>query len=280
MICLAGCAIVIVAIACSASAQGAADHSAKVIRIKGSARYTTGNFVWQPIKVGEVLHPGTVVQTSADGESYVDLVLGNVNVATPHALTFHPGIPDSITPSTPYFHSTSEQNAVRIWGDSALGIDRLTTMQTGADLVSETQLDLKRGRMTGSVKKLSAGSKFEVKLPNGVAAVRGTVFDIQAAGIIKVYIGSMLVAWVDPRTQNVATQIVMGGQAYDSASNQVSLLPTDSIDELERLSSELLVGQGLPSSTTLAIDRTLVGMSPVGGQPGTVPTAKPPPGAD
>ena len=34
--------------------------------------------------------------------------------------------------------------------------------------------------------------------------------------MIKVYIGSMVIAWVDPKTQNVTTQTVMGGQSYDA----------------------------------------------------------------
>ncbi len=138
--------------------------------------------------------------------------------------------------------------------------------------MTETQLDLKRGRITGNVKKLSAASKYEIKLPNGVAGMRGTVFDIQAVGIVKVYIGSMVVAWVDPRTQNVTTQTVMGGQVYDAALNHVSLLSTDSMAELGEASSSVLVTVPFPASTTLASDRTVIGMSPVGANPASLPT--------
>ena len=55
--------------------------------------------------------------------------------------------------------------------NSALGIDKLTSMDTGSDSVTETQLDLKAGHIMGSVKKLSAASKYEVKIPNGVAGI-------------------------------------------------------------------------------------------------------------
>jgi hypothetical protein len=177
-----------------------------------------------------------------------------------------------MTMSTTPVHASSEQNIVRIWGDSALGLDKLNVLQTGADRVTETQIDLKRGRITGSVKKLSAASKYEVKLPNGVAGIRGTIFDIQAVGIVKVYIGSMVVAWVDPRTQNTTTQTIMGGQSFDPSSNQISLLSLDSIAEFEELSSTLLVTQVLPTPTMLASDHTVVGMSPVGANPGSLPT--------
>lgn len=266
MSCVVGCAIAL-ALVPVASAQGVLGGAAKVIRMKGSARYTTGNFVWQPIKVGDVLHAGTVVQTSADEGSWVDLVLGDGTALVPQPITYQPGIADSLAPSTMTFRPTSEQNVVRIWGDSALGIDKLMVLQTGADLVTETQLDLKRGRITGHVKKLSAASKYEVKLPSGVARIRGTLFDMQAAGILKVYVGSMVVAWVDPRTQNVTTQTIVGGQAYDAPSNHISLLSPESMSDFQQLSLTLLVAEVFPTTTTLASDRTVVGMSPVGATP-------------
>ena len=83
----------------------------------------------------------------------------------------------------------------------------------------------------------------------------------------------MVVAWVDPKTQNVTTQTVMGGQAYDAPNNQVSPLSAASMSELQGLSSSMLVGGGaaLPE-TTLASDKTEVGMSPVGANPSSLPT--------
>src|SRR5215831_19136045 len=271
---LVGCAIAL-ALVSTAAAQGAMDGAAKVIRVKGPARYTTGNNVWQPIRTGDVLRAGTVVQTSTEDGSYVDLVLGDVNAATsaalPTAITYKPGIQNSMAGSTTSFRPSSEQNVVRIWANTALGIDKLTAMQTGADMVTETQLDLKQGRISGNVKKMSAASKYEVKLPNGVAGVRGTLFDIQAIGIVKVYVGSMVVAWVDPKTQNVTTQTVMGGQSYDAPNNQVSPLSPASMSELQELGMSLLVSQGVITPTILASDKTVVGMSPVGANPASIP---------
>jgi hypothetical protein len=267
---LVGCAIAL-AFVSTVAAQGAMDGAAKVVRVKGPARYTTGNNVWQPIRVGDVLRAGTVVQTSTEEGSYVDLVLGDGNTALPQAVTYKPGIPNSMAGSSTSFRPSSEQNVVRVWANSALGIDKLTAMQTGADTVSETQLDLKQGRITGNVKKMSAASKYEVKLPNGVAGVRGTLFDIQAIGIVKVYVGSMVVAWVDPKTQNVTTQTVMGGQQYDAANNQVSPLSAASMGELQDLGTGMLVTQGVVTPLSLASDRTVVGMSPVGANPASIP---------
>jgi len=169
---LVGCAIAL-AVVSSAVAQGAMDGAAKVVRVKGPARYSTGNNVWQPVRAGDVLRAGTVIQTSTEEGSYVDLVLGDGNAAVPQPVTYRPGISDSTASSTMSFRPSSEQNVVRIWANSAMGIDKLTAMQTGADMVSETQLDLKQGRITGNVKKMSAASKYEVKLPNGGLAFAG-----------------------------------------------------------------------------------------------------------
>ena len=41
----------------------------------------------------------------------------------------------------------------------------------------------------------------------------------------------MVVAWVDPKTQNVNTQTVMGGQAYDAPNNQISPLTPAAMSE-------------------------------------------------
>src|SRR6266699_5569671 len=63
----------------AAQTQGAA----KVVRIKGSARYSTGNNVWVPVKLGSVLKPGTVIQTGLEKGAFVDLVLGDGDVVIP-----------------------------------------------------------------------------------------------------------------------------------------------------------------------------------------------------
>jgi len=266
---LVGCAIAL-ALVSTAVAQGM-DGAARVVRVKGPARYTTGNNVWQPIRTGDILRAGTVVQTSTEEGSYVDLVLGDGHAALPQEVKYKPAIPDSMAGSGMSFRPSSEQNVVRVWANSAMGIDKLTQMQTGAETVTETQLDLKQGRITGNVKKMSAASKYEVKLPNGVAGVRGTLFDIQAIGIVKVYVGSMVVAWVDPRTQNVTTQTVMGGQQYDASNNQVSPLSAAAMGELQELGMTILVTQVVVTPTSLASDETVIGVSPVGANPASIP---------
>lgn len=247
------------------AAQTTTDGSATVVRIKGPARYTTGNNTWQKLTVGTVLKPGTVVQTGTADGSFVDLVFsttGKDESSTPAPAVFQPFIPSSRTLSGSYQPSAA-QNVVRLWQNTALGIDKLTMTQTGSDPVTETQLDLKMGRVSGNVKKMSAASKYEVKLPNGVAGIRGTFFDVAAEGVVKVRVGSVVLAWVDPKTGNVVTQVVMGGQMYDARSGQVTPLPAAEEKAMDSVSAGMSVVAKAPP-TMLASDHTIQNASPVG----------------
>ncbi len=210
------------------AAQTPEQVSAKVVRIRGSARYTTGNNVWQPLKVGSIVRPGTVIQTGMDTGSYVDLVLGAGSESEISPVLFNPAAPGSpASPPPMAYSSLASQNVVRLTENTLLGIDRLTSLQTGAEEVSDTQLDLKAGRILGNVKKLSSASRFEVKLPNGVAGIRGTFFDI-SVNWIKCLVGSITYAWIDSNN-NAQTATITGGQQVDTRMGQISpLSPQDS----------------------------------------------------
>src|SRR5947199_36035 len=143
------------AMATTLVAQNASQGTAKVVRISGAARYTTGNNVWQPLR-------------------------------------------------------------------------------TGADIVSETQLDLQRGRLFGNVKKMSAASRYEVKLPNGVAGIRGTIYTLSSDGVVQVLVGSAVIAYVGP-DGNTVTQVVMGGQQFDARNGQVTPIPNFNQKEMVKL---------------------------------------------
>ena len=201
------------------AAQSGDQSAAKVVRLKGAVRSSTGNNVWQPLKVGDVVRPGTAIQTAAD--SRVDLVLGDASapVARP--------IPADMMSYMPM----AEQNIVRLWENTLMGVDKLTEMRTGEAVVSETALDLKAGRITGSVKKMSAASKYEVKLPKGVAGIRGTVYECLAErdGVIKVREGSMVVAYTGANG-SIVTQVVMSLQMFDIRTGTHSQIPDLSRD--------------------------------------------------
>ena len=194
------------------AAQSSEQVAAKVMRLKGAAQYKIGNGDWRPIKMGDIVRQGTVIQTA--GNSRVDLLLGAA--AAP---VQRPVMGDVIA-----YQPTAEQNVVRMFENTLMGIDKLTEVQTGADVVNETQLDLKAGHISGSVKKMSAASKYEVKLPIGVAGVRGTVYDISAEGLIKVLSGSIVLAYTGPNGSTL-TQVIMGLQMFDARTGTLSPLP-------------------------------------------------------
>ncbi len=71
---------------------------------------------------------------------------------------------------------------------------------------------------------MSAASKYEVKIPNGVAGIRGTVFDISAEGVVKVLSGSVVLAYTGPNG-SPQTQVIMGLQMFDARTGVLQALP-------------------------------------------------------
>jgi hypothetical protein len=133
---------------------------AEVRAIIGKAAYATGNAPFMDLKVGTVLYSGSTIKT-APGSS-VDLFLGN------------------------------SAGVVRVTESTTVALDRLTLTDTGADIVTETQLDLREGTILGNVNKLSAASRYEIRTPNGVAGIRGTRYQISASSFIILLDGVMV----------------------------------------------------------------------------------------
>lgn len=181
---------ILAALVCSAIASVAITASAQdkqgvitVLRVQGIVTYSLGEGQPEhPLVSGKYLSPGSIIFTKDNG--VVDVVLGK-SIDLPQAKW----APDRISPApdapvrglisyTPGF----DQNTIRITPNSALAIDKLRVADTGADTVSDTELNLKQGKIFASVRKLSGASQYIVKLPNGVAGVRGTLFSIGADG--------------------------------------------------------------------------------------------------
>jgi hypothetical protein len=204
---------VMLAMVTSLTAQTVQERTGQVVRLKGAARYSGGNNVWQPVKVGTKIKSGDIVQTAAD--SYIDILLGETSLGAPQQV--------AIGPTTSY-QPKSEQDIVRVFEDSVLGFDKLTVMRTGADEVLDTQLDLRAGKIFGSVKKMSAASRYEIKLPNGVAGVRGTTYTMSAAGVVQVNSGSVVVSWTGSDGKAM-TQVINAGFQFDLRTLMLTPLP-------------------------------------------------------
>jgi len=135
------------------------------------------------------------------------------------------------------YRPVAEQDVLRVWEDSVLAIDKLATTETGADKVTDTQLDLRGGRMFFSVKKLSAASRFEIKIPNGVAGIRGTIGMVSAEGILAILSGSGVLAYLKGDGTPV-TQVVPAGYEYDARTGELTPLPPHREAELDRTAQE------------------------------------------
>jgi len=182
------------------------DGIAKVVKISGDARYfIAGDSTPHNLKEGMILKSGTTIQTAAGEGNYVDLVLNNAQAVAP---------PEPSPSAIAHYQPKAEQDGVRVFENSVLSVDKLTVTTTGADMVTDTELDLKAGSVLGTVKKLSPSSKYEVKIPNGVAGIRGTIYYLKSSGIIRVLSGSVVVAYVGPGG-NVITQVVNAGEQFD-----------------------------------------------------------------
>ena len=266
----------------SLSAQTAEQGVIKVVNIHGSARYMTAdNPSWRPLKTGALLKPGAIIQTA--GESYVDVVLNNANAtagATPVSMASSSAPP--LMNASHANHPKVEQDAIRIFENTVLGFDKLNITQTGADKVSETMLDLRHGRIFGTVKKLNAASSYQIKIPNGVAAIRGTVYLITSDGELSVLSslsdllknvpsGSVVFAYVDANG-NAITQVVADGQQFNSHTGQLTPIPDSIVQNMLDWAKALgfapkgLFVEFVPDHTVYLLSPTMAQNSP-GPQP-------------
>jgi FecR protein len=235
--------VVTLALVASAEAQTSKLRTGKVVRIKGAARYSTGNNIWQPLKVGAILRSGAIVQTAQD--SYADVVL-NEESSAPAASGGMPGkapgVSSAVTPPPSPAAAAArsvDQDVLRILEDTVVSFDRLTAVDTGADRVTETELDLRTGAIFGAVKKQAAASRFEIKIPNGVAGIRGTYFYASARGIFACLNGSLVVAYTAPDGAPGA-QVLVGGYQFNCLTRELSPLPSSFLSQLNQLLNDML----------------------------------------
>jgi hypothetical protein len=251
----------VAALVVAASSLNAAQNTAQVVTIHGAARYSTGNNVWLPLKEGAELKAGSVIQTAS--ESWVDLALGGGGTYSE---------PQTVIKHFTYGGGTtdSQQNVVRLRENTVLAIDRLSFEQTGADTITDIGLDLRAGRVFGNVKKLSAASKYEVKLPNGVAGIRGTIFDLNASGFLSVFLGGVVISYFDGAGQLV-TKVIAGGQELNLNTGVIKpISQTDIDDTIHQLPSTPTSGSPVPPPPDHPIPP-----SPTGDVPPPAPVIQP-----
>ncbi len=171
--------IVLAAAAQNTTKQG----YATAVRVEGDVTYSLGQGQPEyPLVAGKYLPPGSIIFTKDNG--VCDLVLGKA-IDLPQAKWSPERISlshDAAVRGFVTYKPSADQNAIRMTPHSTLAIDKLTVVDTGSDSVSDTELDLKQGKIFASVRKLTGASQYLIKLPKGVAGVRGTLFSITAEG--------------------------------------------------------------------------------------------------
>ena len=267
----------VLAFTSTAGAQDAKQGLATVVRVKGEVSYTLGgNDGWHPLVAGKILHPGAVIKTQSDGAA--DVVLGKA-VEMPQA---HP-VPDKVSLASDSavrgmvgYKSSVEQNIIRLSGDTTIKIDVLTVSDTGVDTVSDTELDLQKGRIFYSVKKLSAESKYLVKIPNGIAGVRGSQGFISADGKCGALVHPLWLSLVGADGKPV-TVTIPEGQQYDPTSGSSSSFTPEVLDLLHQISLASRISY--PETCSASYNRNqFCHISPnTGDQPTTTTTTTTPP---
>jgi hypothetical protein len=244
---------------CSGALAETKNLTAKVTRIQGAARYTTDGTTWKALRVGQSLPAGTVIQTAAN--SMVDLVLGPEDT-----IRLAPQVTENFTvlpPPEVIFQPITGPDTLRLYSDTTLAIDRLTSTATGIDEVRETMLDLRAGAIFGKVKRMSAASRYEVKIPNGVAGIRGTVYHINAQGVVSVLVGTVVLSVVG-QDGRVITQVISAGYQYDVRTGQLTPLPDTLTQEMAAAMQTVGTGEMAPP-TIYTQDQTTIYVSPTTG---------------
>ena len=251
-------AAAMISLAARANAENV-PQSITVTRIVGAARSSMdGGKTFTPLHKGDVLKQGTMIQTSDKGT--VDVVLGEARGIATASPVSGAAFPFTSSPmSGAGGRVAPKANVVRILPNSVLTVDKLTLERTGMDEVAETQLDLKAGTIIGNTKKLSAASRYEVKIPNGVAGIRGTTWMIGANGFIYVLTGSVVVSYVDGQGQ-LHTVSITAGHGYNPNNQATIPLSKEKIELLESIYANLGPGQNPPIDYTR--NGTVVRISP------------------
>ena len=230
--------------------------TARVVRLGGQVQVSPdGAQGWTSLHPGDLVKAGSVIRTAA--KSSVDLILdgGAIPANAPAAVA-----------SASSGGAEGTANVVRLWENSTLGIDRLISERTGTGTVEETGLDLRAGRVTGNVKKLSAASKYEIKMPGAVAGIRGTGYDLSGTGDVVVYEGSVMVGYVDPATGRPAQMEVKAGQKFNPKTDkEPQTIPRDQFEVMYQEWLKLKGTGYTPPPGTFGPDPTILWVTPLNG---------------
>ena len=249
----------------------------QVVKVVGSAQFSGDGRTWTDLTGGEVLKPGITIRTAE--KSYVDILLGSQGSAGgafsgPNLLNIPGGggAGAGAGGSGGSSGETEKANVVRIFQNTFLAVDKLTLDRTGVDEVSDTQLDLRAGQIMGNVKKLSQQSHYEIKIPNGVAGIRGSPFVGSSSGVWGILSGPGLdggkctVAFAQP-DGSLATETCGPGEEIRPNPPHVEPIPADQLAVWVNIFNSLSTGGGVPGPFLGHLDRTCQDFCALDGTP-------------
>ena len=265
---------VVLGLAVNASAQANQAGFATAVRVEGIVSYSLGDDQWQPLVAGKILPVGAIIRTGHNGVT--DLVLGK-DIQLPLYAQQVSGQPDHPAPPqdakvrgmASFAPPAAEQNVVRLTPDTTLAISKLNVIDTGADTVSDTELDLQKGKIFASVKKLNGASTYYIKLPSGIAGVRGTQFSVDVGGAVSVSHstgGGVVLTLTPPGGGAPKTTVVGVGYSYNPVTGQLMLASSDVITMMQNLFNALQRIYS-PVSFFMSRDNTQCYVSPTQGAP-------------
>ena len=164
----------------------------------------------------------------------------------------------------------AEHRFARLSGGTTLKIDTLTTSDTGVDTVSDTELDLQAGRIFASVNKLSDTSKYLVKIPNGIAGVRGTKFTLGSDGSAACIEHSVWLAFGGSGGTPTTVEVAQGTQYDPATGKNLNDFTRNLVFEIA-----LAAGTTYQVTTSYAVNSALLSqMTPINGRVPAPPTAQ------
>ena len=216
-------------IAAIALALGAESASAQTKQTRALVRAVSGSVTFTapevstgaPLKVGAALGAGTTIRTGSG--SSMDLFLGRA------------------------------AGVLRVTENTTLVIDKLSQTDTGAEITTDTQLNLADGTILGNVNKLTASSRYEIKMPNAVAGIRGTRFRCTApSGQTTLLDGTAVLVFKQPDT-TFGTRPLTGPASFNPVTDLGGAAPAPETF-MPALTEQFRQFEGAPQNAPITVD--------------------------
>jgi len=155
---------------------------AVAVTVSGKAEFSTNGRDWLPLRSNDTLKPGAEVRTASGAT--VDLFL-NYNGPV-----------------------------VVVQSASHLVVSKLDREESGDQVVTDTQLEVKAGSILGYAQKMSSGSRYVVKNSLGDVNITGTIYQVYASGYVYVVSGAVEVRYSPRGISRLGTTVYVDAGFY------------------------------------------------------------------